>query len=171
MIARAEATGTGEGRSRRGNVAGKVEIWIGLTVVTTLLAGAALWWARQGVAKARAALDAVAAGRVPRRQCRAQSYGVKSAGATQLRGLGHLALFDDELVFVQALASHHLRAKLTDVVQVTTPTSWLGKAGGVALLAVEWRDGDRADAVALRVPDLKGWLDDLGRAGVRVERS
>ena len=125
-----------------------------------------LRWAQRGMAAARANLTAVAAGRTARRQSAGQSFGIRSKGAGQLRGAGYLALFDDELVFVQAIAKNQVRAKLSDIVGVTTPRSFLGKTQGVKLLAVEWRTGDASDQVALRVPDLDAWVEDLG--GVTV---
>lgn len=127
-----------------------------------------LRWARRGLAAARANLNEVAAGRTARRQSAAQSFGIRSRGAGQLRGAGYLALFDDELVFVQAIANNHVRARLGDIVGVTTPRSFLGKTQGVKLLAVEWRTGDASDEVALRVPNLDAWVEDL--AGVIIAR-
>src|SRR5687768_11816151 len=117
-----------------------------------------LRWARRGMAAARAQLAEIAAGRTVRRQSPANTFGIRSKGATQLRGAGYVALFDDELVFVQAIAKNHVRAKLADIVGVTTPRSFLGKTQGVKLLAVEWRTGDATDQVALRVPDVDGWV-------------
>lgn len=119
-------------------------------------------WAQRGMAAARAQLSEVAAGRTARRESGAQSFGIRSKGAGQLRGAGYLALFDDELVFIQAIATNHVRAKLSDIVNVTTPRSFLGKTQGAKLLAVEWRTGDGTDQVALRVPDLDAWVRDLG---------
>jgi hypothetical protein len=127
-----------------------------------------LRWARRGAAAARARLAEIAAGRSARRQSQANTFGLRSEGAAQLRGLGYLALFDDELVFVQAIASNHVRTKVADITGVTTPRSFLGKTQGVRLLAVEWRTGDTTDQVALRVPELDAWLDELRRAGVPV---
>jgi hypothetical protein len=140
-------------------------ITIALSVAVALvLLLLVLRWAQRGLAAARANLTEVAAGRTARRQSAAQSFGIRSKGAGQLRGAGYLALFDDELVFVQALAENHVRAKLSDIVGVTTPRSFLGKTQGVKLLAVEWRTGDATDQVALRVPDLDAWVQDLGGA-------
>jgi hypothetical protein len=120
-------------------------------------------WARRGLLAARTRLTEVAAGRTAKRQSRAQSFGLRSKGAAQWRGAGYLALFDDELVFVQATASNHVRAKRSDIIGVTTPRSFLGKTQGVKLLAVEWRTGEGStEQVALRVPDLVAWVDDLG---------
>jgi hypothetical protein len=121
-----------------------------------------LRWAKRGLAAARAQLTEVAAGRAARRESPAHSFGIRSKGAAQLRGAGYLALFPDELVFVQAIATNHVRAKLSDIVGVTTPRSFLGKTQGVKLLAVEWRTGDATEQIALRVPDLDAWVADLG---------
>ncbi len=121
-----------------------------------------LRWAKGGMDAARANMNEVAAGRAVRRESVAQSFGIRSKGVGQLRGIGQLALFDDELVFVQAIANNHVRAKRSDIVSVTTPRSFLGKTQGVKLLAVEWRTADTTDQIALRVQDLDGWLADLG---------
>ena len=139
--------------------------WMGglvalLTVSLVLL----VVWARRGRDAARRHLTEIAGGRTPKRQSPAQSFGLLSKGAAQWRGAGYLALFDDELVFVQAIASNHVRAKLSDIVAVTTPRSFLGKTQGVKLLAIEWTVGAGAtEQVALRVPDLDSWVEDLSR--------
>ena len=51
---------------------------------------------------------------------------------------------------------------------ISTPRSFLGKTQGVKLLAIEWRTGDATDQVALRVPDLDAWVQELG--GVTSDR-
>lgn len=119
-------------------------------------------WARRGMAAARASSTEIAAGRSVRRQSSAQSFGIRSKGAGQLRGSGYLSIFDDELVFVQAIGKNHVRTKLSDIVGITTPRSFLGKTQGVKLLAVEWRTGDGTDQIALRVAELDAWVTDLG---------
>jgi len=125
---------------------------------------------RRGMSAARAALDELAAGRTPLRSVRAQSYGIRSRGRTQLRGLGYLALFDDELVFQQVLAKNHVRVPRGDLVAVTTPRSFLGKSGGRRLLALEWKTDAGTDMAAFLVRDLDAWLTTLERAGVPIER-
>lgn len=130
-----------------------------------------LLWARRGMAAARQLLGELAAGRTARRETQAQSFGLRSHGPGQLRGTGYLALFEDELVFVQAIAKNHARVRLSDVVGVTTPRSFLGKTQGVELLAIEWRDGAATEQIALRVPELGAWLAALAEAGVPVARS
>lgn len=145
---------------------GLLTVPLGLVALVLLIR-----WARRGMAAARTQLAEISAGRTARRQSPANTFGIRSRGATQMRGAGFVALFDDELVFVQAIAGNHVRAKIADIVAVTTPRSFLGKTQGVQLLAVEWRTGDGTDQVALRVPELEAWLEDLGRAGVTVNRS
>jgi hypothetical protein len=136
-------------------------IVIGVVVAILLLLVLLYAWARRGAQKARAALDEIAAGRTARRRSGAQSYGIKSKGPAQLSGLGYLALFDDELVFVQAIAGNHVRAPIGDIVTVTTPRSFLGKAGGSELLAIEWRTDGKTDEVAFAVPELDAWVEAL----------
>src|SRR5688572_4966017 len=91
--------------------------------------------ARKHFARARAAVAEIAAGRQPVIQGRASSFGILSRGRTQARGLGYLALFDDELVFRQVMAKNHVRARRADLLRVTTPRSFLGKTTGRRLLA------------------------------------
>jgi hypothetical protein len=132
-------------------------------VALLLLLVVVIRWAGRGLAAAQSQLSEVASGRTPKRQSPAQSFGLRSKGPAQWRGAGYLALFDDELVFVQAIASNHVRAKRSDIIGVTTPRSFLGKSQGVKLLAVEWRTGEGGtEQVALRVPDLDAWVADLG---------
>jgi hypothetical protein len=141
-----------------------MEPWmIVLLALAPVLLVLLITWARRGLVTARARLTDFAGGRTAKRQSPAQSFGLRSKGAAQWRGAGYLALFDDELVFVQAIASNHVRAKRSDIIGVTTPRSFLGKTQGVRLLAVEWRTGEGStEQVALRVPDLDAWVEDLG---------
>jgi hypothetical protein len=148
-----------------------METWLIVLVVVlaTIPLLLLLRWARKGMAKARAQLAEIGAGRTALRQCQAQSFGIRSKGPAQLRGAGYLALYDDELVFVQAIAQNHVRAGRAAIVSVTTPRSFLGKTQGVKLLAIEWHDGNVTDQIALRVPKLDEWLDALARAGVKFD--
>lgn len=143
-----------------------IALWL---VPLLALVVALVLWARRGMAAARKLLGELAAGRTARRECQAQSFGLRSLGPAQLRGAGYLALFDDELVFVQAIAKNHARVRLTDIIGVTTPGSFLGKTQGVKLLAIEWRQGAATEQIALRVPDLGLWLEALAAAGAQVE--
>ena len=126
---------------------------------------------RKQVHRAREELASIAAGRQALIQSSAQSYGIRSRGRTQARGLGYAALFPDELVFQQALAKNHVRASRVDIVRVTTPGSFLGKTGGRRLLAIEWKTAGDTDQVALRVADLDAWLRAFEQAGIPIDRS
>jgi hypothetical protein len=139
-------------------------ISLGVVLFVVLLA------VRRSVAGARSALAEIAEGRQAIMEGGANSLGVRSRGRAQVRGYGYLALFDDELVFRQAMGKNHVRARRADLLAVTTPRSHLGKSIARRLLAVEWKTAEGTDQVAFSVADLDGWLGAFERAGVKVER-
>jgi hypothetical protein len=98
---------------------------------------------------------------VPLREGDANSFGVESAGALQVRGNGTLALIEEELLFAQWVPNRLLRIPCDAIYEVTTAKSHLGKTVGRELLKVSWTSelGER-DSIALWVKDLGGWLDD-----------
>lgn len=120
-------------------------------------------WLRRIAAEMRGRLDIVAAGRIPRRSSGAQSYGIRSRGKAQLRGNGGLALYDDELVFIQMVGNNDARIPLADIVKVERVSHHLGKATLGGLLFVEWKTADGTDAIAWKVPDLDDWVRDLNQ--------
>ncbi len=89
----------------------------------------------------------------------ANSLGVDSAGAWQVRGNGNLALTDDELLFAQWASSRLLRIPRRSIVEVSKAESHLGKWIGRPLLKVTWiRDDGEQDSIALWVRDLNRWI-------------
>jgi hypothetical protein len=100
-----------------------------------------------------------------RRVANAQGLGLQSAGKTQVRGNGHLALTSDALVFRQWVPQRETRIPLAAVTAVGTERWWLGKSVGAKLLVVRWRTpAGGEDAMAWRVRDLDGWLAALDQA-------
>ena len=96
------------------------------------------------------------------RQDDANTFGVESAGKWQVRGNGNLALTKRELLFAQWVPNRLLRIPRSDIVEVTTVRSHLGKGIGRDLLKVAWtNDLGAADSIAFWVPDLDGWLEAL----------
>jgi hypothetical protein len=92
----------------------------------------------------------------------ANSFGVESAGAWQVRGNGILALTRHELLFVQWAPSRLLRVPRKSIVEGTTTRSHLGKTVGRDLLKVVWTTELGAqDSIALWVKDLDGWREAL----------
>ena len=92
----------------------------------------------------------------------ANSFGVESAGAWQVRGNGRLALTKHELLFAQWIPNRLLRIPRDSIVEVTTTRSHLGKTVGRDLLKVVWStDLGTQDSIALWVKDLDGWLEAL----------
>ncbi|MEZ5100316.1 MAG: hypothetical protein R3C15_11075 [Thermoleophilia bacterium] len=116
--------------------------------------------ARPGAERARALLG----GREPVLADElASCFGVESAGVTQLRGNGCLALGPDLLVFAMWLPRRDVVIPRTRIVEVDTTRGHLGKTVGRPLLRVAWtrEDGER-DRVAWLVRDLDAWLAALG---------
>ena len=92
----------------------------------------------------------------------ANSFGVESAGAWQVRGSGNLALTKQELLFAQWVPNRLLRIPRDSIVEVTTTGSHLGKTSGRELLKIVWStDIGTQDSIALWVKDLDGWLGAL----------
>ncbi len=92
----------------------------------------------------------------------ANSFGIESAGAWQVRGNGNLALTKHELLFAQWVPNRLVRIPRDSIVEVTTARSHLGKWIGRDLLKVVWTtDLGTQDSIALWVKDLDGWLEAL----------
>ena len=92
----------------------------------------------------------------------ANSFGVESAGAWQVRGNGNLALTKHELLFAQWVPSRLLRIPRKSIVEVGSVKSHLGKTVGKDLLRVVWTtDLGTQDSIALWVKDLDGWIEAL----------
>ena len=92
----------------------------------------------------------------------ANSFGVESAGAWQVRGNGTLALTKHELLFAQWVPNRLLRIPRRSIVEVQTARSHLGKRIGQDLLKVVWTtELGTQDSIALWVPDLDGWVNAL----------
>jgi len=101
-------------------------------------------------------------GATPARLANAQGFGLRSAGARQLRGNGWLVLTGAELIFRQWVPARDTRVPLPSIRSVATVRSWLGKRVGVDLLCVEWQGSNgEGDAMAWRVNELPGWLANL----------
>jgi hypothetical protein len=97
----------------------------------------------------------------------ANTFGVESRTAFQVRGNGTLALTADELLFAQWVPDRLVRIPRATITEVTTARSWLGKTIGRQLLVVRWTADAGGDAIALWVKDLDGWIEVLSapRAG------
>ncbi len=88
----------------------------------------------------------------------ANSFGVESRGAAQIRGNGCLALTADEVLFVMWLPLRELRISRDRITLVERARSHLGKRVGRPLLRVRFADDiGRDDSVAWLVRDLPAW--------------
>jgi hypothetical protein len=122
-------------------------------------------WLMRRIAQRRTDLDAIAAGRQRLRlDQRANCFGLQSLGKTQSRGNGFLALFEDELVFLQWIPKRDVRIRLDRVIAVDETSGFLGKTIGRPLLRVVWRDPERREVVAWWVADLAAWRASIDHA-------
>lgn len=143
-------------------------VWVGVSVGSILVFVAVVAWfimnvkRRKADARAEIERDVLRGHTAKRLDERAHFFGRESKGATQMRGLGTLALTEDELAFVLWMPHQTIRIPLRDIVAVDSPTSHLGKTVFTPLLRLRWRTAGIDETVAWRVLDLSGWLADLG---------
>ncbi len=78
------------------------------------------------------------AGMALMREDDANSFGIESAGAWQVRGNGSLALTEHELLFAQWVPNRLLRIPRDSILEVTTARSHLGKWIARDLLKIVW---------------------------------
>ena len=113
------------------------------------------WLSRRVAEDVRGRLGA---GRILLIDERANSFGIESRGALQIRGNGCLALTAGELVFVMWIPRRELRIPRDRITTVERARSHLGKRIGRDLLRVRFLDdaGD-SDSVAWFVRNLPAW--------------
>lgn len=92
----------------------------------------------------------------------ANCFGLRSAGAGQIRGNGFLAATADEVVFVMWVPRRVVHVRRLLLVEADTTRSHLGKTVSRDLLRLRWinDDGDEEEA-AFAVRNLPAWLDEL----------
>lgn len=105
------------------------------------------------------------------REDNANSFGVESRGRSQVRGNGTLALTAEELLFAPWVPNRLLRIPRAAITEVGITKSWLGKTIFRELLVVRWSEDADADAIALWVKDLDGWLAALDPSNRGTGRS
>lgn len=89
---------------------------------------------------------------------RANSFGIESAGVTQIRGNGCLAATDDEVLFVMWVPRREFRIPRDRITAVERATSHLGKTVARPLLRLRYTNqGGQADSIAWFVSDLPAW--------------
>jgi hypothetical protein len=87
----------------------------------------------------------------------ANSFGLESLGARQIRGNGALILTREELVFIMAFPRRETSIPLDTIASVSLPRSHLGKTALRPLLHVAFRGPSGDDALGLAVKDPEGW--------------
>lgn len=93
----------------------------------------------------------------------ANSFGLESLGATQVRGNGALVLTKTTLHFFQAVPERDVEIPLARIDEVGITRAHLGKTAGVDLLHVAFRDPvGKLDSIAWVVrPDAETWRTKL----------
>lgn len=89
-------------------------------------------------------------------------YGQESAGVTQLRGNGVLALLPDRIQFEMLIPKREFRIPLQQITAIECPTSFLGKTNFRPLLKVVYLgEKGQPDAMAWLVTDSSVWKASL----------
>lgn len=89
---------------------------------------------------------------------RANCFGVESAGVTQIRGNGCLALGRDTLLFRMWIPKKEIAIPRERIIEVERVRTHLGKTKGRDLLRVRFSTpGGTEDSVAWLVHDLPAW--------------
>jgi hypothetical protein len=89
---------------------------------------------------------------------RANSFGLESKGAAQIRGNGCLAISDSELMFVMWLPRREIVVPRHQITGVERVRSHLGKSVGRELLKISFTGAEgNPDSVAWLVNDLEAW--------------
>jgi hypothetical protein len=121
------------------------------------------WLRRRVAAEARAELGE---DRIRLLDDRANSFGVKSAGVTQIRGNGCLAATEEEVVFLMWLPRRWIRIPRDRITAVERVRTHLGKTIGASLLRLRYiDDSGKPDSIAWYVRDLPAWEAELGTPG------
>ncbi len=90
----------------------------------------------------------------------ANFFGLRSAGMSQIRGNGILALFFDHIYFEMLLPKKELIIPLSSILDIDVKTSFLGKTRFRKLLVITYKDknGDE-DQAAWLISNLNEWLE------------
>lgn len=152
-----------------GDNAGRMPYVLLVLLLVAVVAAAVLVQRRAGQARAR--IEAGLAQLATVRRDTANFYGLESGGPSQVRGIGALALTDDELVFLQFVPEVDVRIPRAAITGVEIARSFLDKAHSRDLLVVTWStgtgdaagdDGDGSvdagiDRAAFDVKDIHDW--------------
>jgi hypothetical protein len=103
----------------------------------------------------------------------ANSFGLESAGAWQVRGNGSLVLTTKHLHFFMFLPKRDLRVPLDAITEATLTKSHLGKATIYNLLKVRFSTDGKSDSIAWYVADPTAWknrIEELKAGSATNER-
>jgi hypothetical protein len=138
-------------------------VLIAVAVAVGLVAVLAARWLRQARTGAERAAHRLTEGRAPIVEDRAANcFGLRSAGAGQIRGNGYLGVTEREIVFVMWVPRREVHIPRPLLVEAGTTRSHLGKTVGRDLLHLRWIDADgEEDESAFAVRRLSPFLDEL----------
>ena len=142
-----------------------------LVLVVAILAVQALLWGlvilprvRRGLAAAAREATTALGGAATLREGTVRSMGLASGGASRLRGTGHLAVAEHEVVFVLVAPRRTLRIPRDAIAAVDTTRVHHGRATGRSLVRVRFTDdAGGEDAIAFDVGrrSLEAWREAL----------
>ena len=90
----------------------------------------------------------------------ANFFGQESKGVAQMRGNGVLLLTKEEIFFEMLVPKKELHIPISNISDIETPKSFLGKSKFMPLLKVKFKnDQGESDAAAWLVRDLAGWKE------------
>lgn len=94
----------------------------------------------------------------------ANFFGQESAGVSQIRGNGILILAEDELFFLMLLPKREVSVPLGSITGIETPSSFLAKSVGRALLQVNFTsEVGETDSIAWYTSKLEDFQRELTR--------
>lgn len=135
-------------------------ILLGVVAAVVVLAAAAAW-VRRATRHAARRLQAALQGQAPVMQERGNSFGRRSAGVTQVRGTGYLAVTHRDLIFAQWVPAATLTISLADVTGVDVAAAHLGKRRRPLLRVDFTLPEGGADQIAFEVFDAPRWVEQL----------
>jgi len=138
---------------------------IGIIAIALSVAGliaAFIWLARIQATRKKELLNKFEGKNILKIASNANFFGQQSMGYSQIRGNGVLLLTADELYFEMLIPKRSFSIRISSILSIETPRSFLGKSKGRKLLKVVFKDeNQKEDSMAWMVVDLAGWQEKL----------
>ncbi len=117
---------------------------------------------KRGDSAANRCREALGADQIRLMEPKANGFGTEPATAGGLRGMGCLALSDDELMFVTWAPQHEFRVKRSAITSVSTSADDLTGVQKAMIMVAYTAEGDSEATASFRIPELVEWLTALG---------